>query len=46
MKRVNLLITAPGFETKRIPITFVETVTLGTISLGIAPQRDAVTVAG
>jgi outer membrane receptor protein involved in Fe transport len=43
---VNLLITAPGFETRRIPITPGETVTLGTISLGIAPQSDAVTVAG
>jgi hypothetical protein len=29
-----------------LPITFGETVTLGTISLGIAPQSDAVTVAG
>ena len=38
---VSLLITAPGFETKRIPIAPGTTVTLD-----IAPQSDAVTVAG
>jgi len=38
---VSLLITAPGFETKRIPIAQGTTVTLD-----IAPQSDAVTVAG
>ncbi len=38
---LNLLITAPGFETKRIPIAQGTTITLA-----IAPQSDAVTVAG
>lgn len=38
---VSLLITAPGFETKRIPI-----IQGGPITLDIAPQSDAVTVAG
>jgi outer membrane cobalamin receptor len=37
----NLLVTAPGFETKTVPLTEAASITLA-----IAPQSDAVTVAG
>jgi outer membrane cobalamin receptor len=38
---VNLLVTAPGFETKTIPLAQAAAITLA-----IAPQSDSVTVAG
>ena len=38
---VNLLVTATGFETKRVPLREASTITLE-----IAPQADSVTVAG
>ena len=37
----NLLVTAPGFETKSVPLAQA-----GVITLAIAPQDDSVTVAG
>ena len=37
----NLLVTAPGFETKTVPLPQA-----GVITLAIAPQNDSVTVAG
>jgi outer membrane cobalamin receptor len=37
----NLLVTAPGFETKPVPLGQA-----GVITLAIAPQNDSVTVAG
>jgi len=38
---VNLLITAPGFETKNVPLAEAAVITLA-----IAPQNDSITVAG
>jgi outer membrane receptor protein involved in Fe transport len=37
----NLLVTAPGFETKTVPLAQA-----GVITLAIAPQNDSITVAG
>jgi len=37
----NLLVTAPGFETKRVPLA-----QSAVIRLAIAPQNDSITVAG
>ncbi len=41
VKDTNLVVTAPGFETKRVAITEASTITLA-----IAPESDSVTVAG
>ena len=38
---VNLLVTAPGFETRTVPLAQAATITLA-----IAPQNDSITVAG
>ncbi len=38
---VNLLVTAPGFETKTVPLAEAAAITLA-----IAPQNDSITVAG
>ena len=38
---VNLLVTAPGFETKTVPLSQAAAITLA-----IAPQNDSITVAG
>src|SRR5579863_142835 len=38
---VNLLVTAPGFETKTVPLAESSVITLA-----IAPQNDSITVAG
>jgi outer membrane cobalamin receptor len=38
---VNLLVTAPGFETKNVPLAEAAAITLA-----IAPQNDSITVAG